>query len=189
MLTLTLRHSGDLGVDFRALQCAWVRLRAWFAKRGFRGLDFARVLQVTPSDGGHVHYHVVAGLPPVCYRWLGDAWRAATGDADGQQVDVQRGRGRDPSSAAAYVASYATKGGELDAGLRARWIVATYGRRVISTSRGLLGPVPRAPCPECEAPALQWLRRTRHVAPRLDPTQEPRAPPESGERLAEWLLR
>ncbi len=149
LLTLTVRHTHDLERDFDTLQVGWKRLRAWFAKRGFRKLRYVKVVEVTPSDGGHVHLHCAIALPPICFDWLTREWRSAVEDAGARGPNLQSRGAASAEAAARYVAKYATKGSALPDEQRAAWHCATYGRRIIATSRGLLQPDEGAPCGDC----------------------------------------
>lgn len=139
MVTLTKRDSGDLDADRASLQQGWVRLRAWWHDR-VGAPPFARVPECTRGedgdDSGHVHMHVVTVLPWIEYKALQAAWIAAVdGDANGWGIHVTRLSGS--KRAAHYVSKYATKGvDELPSQLAAKWIAATWAKRMITTSVG-----------------------------------------------------
>lgn len=173
MLTLTVRHSGDLLHDRTTLQRGWQRLRGWLHRRlklapGGRGqFDYAMTWETTPgNDGlGHVHAHVVALLPFVPFRDLRDEWVRATGgastgihcavpkDKTGRRIGGDRAAAR----AAEYLAKYASKGVDLEdftPELAANVLDAAWGRRVCSTSHGFW--LPKPPC-ECKVCKERWL--------------------------------
>lgn len=179
LLTLTLRHSGDLAKDRRALSAAWHRFASWWRMREGRALPYAWSVEVTPgSDGlGHVHMHAVCIIPWVDYGQLHAAWKRATlGHAT--HIDVQTGAKGRPNAAvttaqaARYLAKYATKGCDpLPPELRAAWVVAQHGKRAVSTCRGWWvrdssacvwrgrHTEPLTPAPECGAIATPWHQR------------------------------
>ena len=82
-LTVTLPHSGDVRRDVRVLTTAWRKFwssvqRHLRLDRGIhRRLDGFRVLELTPSKGGHAHLHAVLLLPFVHQRYLGHLWALA----------------------------------------------------------------------------------------------------------------
>lgn len=164
MLTLTVRHSGDLLHDRTTIQKGWQRLRGWLHRR-VRRFDYALTWETTPgTDGlGHVHAHCVALLPFVSFAELRDEWVRATGGASTgihcaapKDKDGNRLRGdRAAARAAEYLAKYASKGVDLEQftpALAANVLDAAWGRRVCSTSHGFWLPKPRCECKKCEQP-------------------------------------
>lgn len=139
MMTLTVRHSGDVGADRERIAAGWRRLRSWLHER--QGSNaFVLVWEITPgADGvGHVHAHVLIPLVWLDYAELRAAWSRAT-DGHGERIHVAQGKyGRGGAGgAAAYIAKYASKGsvslGESHA-VAAAWYRATYAKRWCSTS-------------------------------------------------------
>lgn len=139
MMTLTVRHSGDVGADRERIAAGWRRLRSWLHER--QGSNaFVLVWEITPgADGvGHVHAHVLIPLVWLDYAELRAAWSRAT-NGHGERIHVAQGKyGRDGAGgAAAYIAKYASKGsvslGESHA-VAAAWYRATYAKRWCSTS-------------------------------------------------------
>jgi hypothetical protein len=141
LLTLTIRHSGDVELDRARIAEAWPRWRAWLWRR-VGAPPFARVWEFTDGkdDKGHAHLHVATIWPFVSFSELHAAWSRAT-HGEGTHVDVARGKHKKPVSskaAAAYLAKYATKGSESgNAALLCAWIRASTGRRRVTTSRRL----------------------------------------------------
>lgn len=174
LVTLTTRHTGDLTSDRERVGESWRKLRQWLhgrarvqawskARRQFEDteetigqFDYALVWEVTPGrDGlGHVHAHVVALWPRTDWNLLRAEWKRATGD-DGAEIDLKRAASRDATevqSAVNYLAKYTSKGvqvGEFTPELAAQVIDATYGKRLLSTSRGFWLPEPPCACPTC----------------------------------------
>jgi len=64
MLTLTIRHSGDVGLDRKRLADAWKRFRKAYHRR-WGAFAFVGVYEVTAGEDGlgHAHAHVVAMWP------------------------------------------------------------------------------------------------------------------------------
>jgi hypothetical protein len=153
LLTLTLRHSGDIATDRERLQLAWERLRAWLWKR-IGSPEFVRTWELTPGQrgDGHVHCHVVALWPWLDWRELGREWEAATGGlAVSGGIDM---RAISPERGAHYVAKYASKGvqvGEMAPELAAAFLASTYGRRAVTASRKFWVPT-TCGCRECGDP-------------------------------------
>lgn len=165
MLTLTVRHSGDLELDRQRLERGWQRLRAWWW-RDVGSPVFLRAWESTKGrdELGHVHAHVVAILPKMNLRALDAEWERAT-DGHGINVDVkQRQRAEaqgkrhrqtrrgSAQAAAAYLCAYVTKGvhpADHTPATAAAWVRSIHGRRLVTTSRKLLEVLPPAPSPCC----------------------------------------
>ncbi len=170
LVTLTVRHSGDLARDRERIAQGWRRMRAWLHRRVGAPPYWGVWECAEGSDGrGHVHLHVVTLWPYLPYAEVRAEWERAT-DGHGRVLDVQRStyRLRDGQRrrwtehrAARYVAKYVTKSGEwalsVDHTLAARWIGATYGRRLVTASRGAWVTLPD---PE---PACHCCRDTEHL--------------------------
>lgn len=172
MLTLTVRHSGDLEADRDVLQKGWARHRAWLdrqanpraaAKMGLprQRLRFIRTWEITPgTDGlGHVHCHVVTVLGWYDYGTAREAWIGHTGGAS-TQYDVTTSTTTDAkqaTNAARYLAKYISKGSHgLDVVTAARWWQASYGRRALSAHRGCWYAAEPAHCADCGSLSLGW---------------------------------
>jgi hypothetical protein len=94
-LTLTLPHSGDVRRDVAVLTAAWKRF--WKSVRRHLRLDrgihhplrWFRVLELTPSKGGHAHLHAVLLLPFMHQRYLGHLWAMALPESYRAQLPVE----------------------------------------------------------------------------------------------------
>lgn len=174
LLTLTLKPSGAhveaLRADVARILWAWRlfldRLRRRYdpTKQHMGGFFSVEV-------AGAVHLHVLAVLPYVEQRVLGDIWRDVTGDS--YIVDIRAVRGAE--AACAEVCKYISKavGGNCDGDAEravAVW-AAVRGRQIHRPFGVLFGrvqrpAVERVPCPACGAhewfPAelLQSMART-----------------------------
>lgn len=166
MVTLTVRHTGDLLADRRTIQRGWECLRKWFHKR-IGAFDYALTWEVTPGEDGlgHVHAHAVALLPFFPYKKATAEWLRATGSPganfaapktkDGKRLTGSRAAAR----AAEYIAKYASKGVAIDGDgftpeLAANVLDSAWGRRLCSTSHGFW--LPKPPC-ECRVCKERWL--------------------------------
>ena len=164
LLTLTIRHSGDVALDRARISKAWVRFRAWLHKR-IGAPAFAKVWEFTDgTDGkGHVHLHVATVWPFVEFGELHEEWKRAT-EGHGTHVDVSRGKHGKPVSskhAAGYLAKYATKGSVSESlELLGAWVRAITGRRRVTTSRRLTAPPEPFGCWTCYWPRwrVAWIR-------------------------------
>ena len=79
-LTLSPPHSADVEVIATAIPRAWAYLRRDI--RRIAGsleseVTFARSLEITASDGGHAHLHVLAWCPYLPESWLRVRWATA----------------------------------------------------------------------------------------------------------------
>lgn len=90
-LTLTVPHGAGVVDDAQRLPRAWARLRRRIRLRlgrRARWLRYARSLELTPSDGGHAHLHVLVWSPWLSQAWLGVEWARAL-RAEGGRVDAR----------------------------------------------------------------------------------------------------
>jgi hypothetical protein len=85
-ITLTVPHSGDPARDARELAAAWKRFRRalclWLehelrVPKPLLRFPYVRVQEITPSDGGHAHYHLWAFLPYVPQPVFAVLWAGA----------------------------------------------------------------------------------------------------------------
>lgn len=157
--TLTVAHDASTPAEeTRAtITKGWVRLRAWLQKQFGRSVPYALVWEWTRgsgSHGAHVHAHVLVLAPPLCWQRLSQAWQRATGGRGagvGHPRPLARGRAHraqkaaaslSATSAATYIAKYASKGSavlegeEADAVLLADVWRASYARRRVTASQG-----------------------------------------------------
>src|SRR5262249_40933305 len=146
LITLTVRHSGDVRADRRAIQAEWPRFRAWLHHRAGAPPYFFAWECTNGEDGkGHVHAHIVTIWP-----WVD--WD----DAISEWKNLTRGRGsihfstKNPKSkrhysvqdAAHYCAKYATKGSSrLMAPIGAAWHASSWSTRRYTTSLRFLEPL------------------------------------------------
>jgi hypothetical protein len=159
MVTLTLRHSGDIAADVRRGTRAWDRWRAWLRSVVGSAPQYIRVREITPGNdrSGHVHWHVVMAMPWVDWSRARAAWARAVHQSDAQ---VDFGRASSVDASARYVAKYVAKWSvddTWDPWLASRVIDATYMRRAWTTSRAVGRAVAAAcsrtsdPCRACGA--------------------------------------
>lgn len=155
LVTLTARHSGDVGEDRAKIYEGWRKLqkRLWHVDGG-ASAPYVLAWEMTEGgDGlGHVHAHVACVWPWRDLRALDEAWQDVT-NGDGLTVDVvgeiaaerharSRGRMRSASvqNAASYLTAYVDAGGMSDSvpeGLAAAWLGSMRQKRTWHTSRGL----------------------------------------------------
>lgn len=160
MLTLTLKHSGDVSADREHLSLSWHRWRAAWRERTGENLAYAWSVEYTPGqDGlGHVHMHVTTIMPWVDLREekgkpspFRASWIRATG-GQGTRIHVSS-KTRGVRDAAKYLAKYATKGTKgLTVEHAAMWMRAQHGKRACSTSRHFFAPDPASK----HGPWSQW---------------------------------
>lgn len=85
-LTATMPHAAGVAADVRTCLDTWERfgrgVRRWVTKRYSEPrFAFVRALEVTPSDGGHVHVHAWVGSPYLPQHVLTIIWgRALTAE-------------------------------------------------------------------------------------------------------------
>lgn len=139
------------------------RLRAWVQKYTKRSWPFVWVQEGTSGNvegTGHVHVHVAWLLPFIPVKTMAAEWvRATDGKADLSGFDLatravggadRMDCGGSAKDAARYIAKYASKGIDLQGEGAARYWVATYGKRRISTSRGFWVLDAPLRCPQCQ---------------------------------------
>jgi hypothetical protein len=146
LLTLTVRHSGSVDTDRKALKRGWralyKSLREWLGR-----VPYAATWEVTPGrDGlGHVHIHVAVVWPRwVDYGRVRALWlRACPESARIHIVGGGKRAGKTPESAAYYLAKYISKGVEgvdFADDLKASVLASFYNCHLILTSRKFFGP-------------------------------------------------
>lgn len=174
LVTMTVRHTGDLVADRATITDGWTKLRKWL--HGHRPTDsrtgaplprvgrfeYAMVWEVTEGrDGlGHVHAHAVVLWPWVDWSLVRAEWLLATGGAS-ETIDLVPPSKRaapgesDTQACANYLAKYTSKGvkaGEFTPELAANVLDSLWQRRICSTSRGFWLKSPPCVCPTCSAP-------------------------------------
>lgn len=171
MATLTVRHSGDVAADRRALVEGWKRFRKAYRRR-WGAFPFIGVHEVTTGRDakGHMHAHVLCVWPWRDWSYLHALWTAACP----QSARINFQALRSARAGAEYVGKYVSKGVDtvdFTPEMRARVLAATYGARWVFTSRGVW--VPFAPlCPCCGQSISRdtvsaWLARS---APHVEDT-------------------
>lgn len=149
--TVGVPHSGALETDERRLKRAWIRWRAHAQKHYRRSWPYVGVYEITASDAGHTHAHLIYHEPHTFQPW--SLWRrwwvlALPGL---QWISLRRLYGT-PAQQAGYLAKYLSKGIEpntLTPKRAAELLHAWRGKRVITASRGYFCGAPRRCCPLC----------------------------------------
>lgn len=178
MMTMALRHSGNVRRDRFELAEAWKRFRLACTRR-WGAFPFVGTFEVTPGDDGlgHVHLHVVTIWPRGApgdetqgdWALLRKLWLAAsTLDGVERSTRVSFVASNSGRKAAGYVSKYVAKG-VLSAGfgpqLAAKVIAGTYNTRWVVTSRGFWLPFEPV-CPCCGEPVVRaTFDFTRDVGP------------------------
>lgn len=181
MLTLTVRHTGDVAKDRETLADAWQRFRKRLGREcGWRRVKgrvkalspaFAVVWEFTAGDDGlgHVHAHLAALLPWVDWAKLQRHWReAARGESSHLNLRPWRNLGKDRRGGrtpAQELGKYLSKAGQLEgitAELAAAWLDANYARRTLHCSVGFWAGDEGAAPPVCPCCGKQV---TRHCGP------------------------
>lgn len=180
LITISVRHTGDIGADRQALAEGWRRFYKAYHKQWGR-FPYVGTHEITTGrDGlGHPHMHIVAlwprrkwgpGAPgPVDEPDLRSMWRRACPQSE--QINFQASRS--VKHAARYVSKYVSKGIQTDdftPELRARALAGTYGTRWLCSSVGFW--IPFVPCcPGCG----QSVQRVRLTLANHDPDPFPDA--------------
>lgn len=180
MVTVGLRHSGDVRADRVELSESWRRFRDSYAHR-FGRFPFVGVFEVTPGEDklGHVHAHVLCVWP------IGRKGSGSGGDWQLlREIWVKAARGRSEviffsrvkrcGDAAGYVAKYVAKGvasDEFSPELAAHVASATYNTRFVFTSRFFWLKWERR-CTSCGAKVVNATFRWSRV-------EDPPSPPPS----------
>lgn len=178
LVTITVRHTGDLGADRRKLVAGWRRF--YKALRRIVGpFPYVGVHELTTGrDGlGHPHAHIIAFWPWFDWKIVAKLWKWAMDDAGAQPPDCQRARS--VRGIAKYLGKYVSKGVDTDdftPALRARALAGTYGSRwLFSSVRFWTKFEPECPC--CHSPVVReivhlrahsdhrWQTRNRGVDP------------------------
>jgi hypothetical protein len=182
LVTLTVRHTGDVAADRLQLGDSFRRwyqaMHKWVGRH-----HYALVYEVTPgTDGkGHVHAHVAILWPRwIDYGRVRTLWLRASQGAS-ERIDIQ-GVGCNSRRASRYIGKYLSKGSEqLAPELAGRTIAAFYARRAITASRRFW--VPRCGCRACgqavtlDVPELAELQRKQAFVAGLMSAWTARPPP------------
>jgi hypothetical protein len=182
LLTITLRHSGDVARDRADLAEGWRAFRKSLWRR-WGWFPFVGVWEVTPgTDGdGHVHGHVAVVWPWRDWGEVRELWLAACPRSERITFVASRRDGREstPRSVANYLGKYLAKGvqhADMTPQLLARVLAGTYNTRWLFTSRGFWQIfVPR--CKVCSFPIIS--AQYRWYASSMVPWREcERGPPQ-----------
>lgn len=159
LLTLTIRHSGDVARDRAELAAGWQRLRKALWRR-WGAWNYVGVWEVTPgNDGlGHVHAHVACVWPWRDWGEVSALWRQCCPDSTRISFVAGRRDGREstPKSVANYLGKYLAKGAQaadFTPQLLSRVLAGTYNTRWVFSSRGfwqLFVPC----CANCQQPII-----------------------------------
>ena len=149
MVTLTVRHTGDLSADRETIELGWQRLRAWIQDKFKRSFPYALVYEFTAGRDslGHVHAHVAWLLPHVRWDKVSAAWRKGT---DGKSSHLNFQGEKPEGDCAHYLAKYISKGVDgLNPEKAAAWMRNSYNRRNCRTSQGFADIAGKCPCNAC----------------------------------------
>lgn len=142
LLTLTLRHSGDIAEDRAALARGWRAFYKALYRRGWGKFQYVGTWEVTPGEDGlgHIHAHVAVLWPWRDWSVCRELWLDACPESERITfVGARRdGLQSSPKSVANYLAKYISKGvdgAEFTRELRARVVAGTYNTRWVFTSR------------------------------------------------------
>lgn len=178
LLTLSVRHTGDIEADHRALMDGWRGLYKAMHRRGWGKFPYVGTIEVTPGrDGlGHVHAHIVAVWPWRDWSAVARMWRAACP----QSTRINIRQAYNTRGAAKYVSKYVSKGvyvDEFTPYLRANVAAGMYQARWVFSSVRFW--VPFVPCCQaCCAPVQLLVVQVRDAYNRGTPP----------DRRAEWLV-
>jgi hypothetical protein len=158
LITITLRHSGDVAADRKALADGWRRFYLAYRRR-FGAFPYVGTHEVTPGDDGlgHPHAHIVALWPWRDWGKLNALWRACCPQSE--QINFRASR--TVKYAARYVSKYVSKGVQEAAftpELRARILAGTYGTRWVFSSVRFWAPFEPA-CRCCGEPVRRAMLR------------------------------
>ncbi len=162
LMTLGVRHTGDVQTDRDALSSGWRAFYKALHRRGLAG-PYVGVWEATSGrDGlGHVHMHVAIVWPFVDWGLVRELWVASCPESEVIDLKGSKPRrdGRPTTgwSAANYLGKYISKGvsfegmGEI---LAADVVAASYNQRLVITSRKFWQPWDRPHCECCGV--LPW---------------------------------
>lgn len=201
MLTLTAKHTGDLRRDRDAFGRAWRKLYNRANERGWWS-HYAAAYEVgeqahlpVEQRDGHLHLHVAVIARWIPYDELRAAWLRAMPGALVLDVSVdtpktmrKRKRTNAVAAAAEYLASYVTKGVDVDAmsGAKAgELLVAFRNRRKVTCSAHFW----KAFVPRCECPVCGQKHRMVSLPPGIVSVAPGAVLKSQAEQLGVWLAR
>ena len=161
-VTYGVPHSGSLAADERTLKRGWARWRALAQHHQGRSYPYVGVCELTASDGGHTHIHVVYHAPG--RRPYGEWRRWFTRAVPGLQWVGLRPLYGVAGKRAAYLAKYMSKGVDAETMTperAAELLSAWHGKRVVTASRGYFKGWQSGGCPKCGqrcSPGSVWDR-------------------------------
>lgn len=154
MITIGVRHTGDIEADRRTLASGWRRFYKAYHRR-FGAFPYVGTHEITTgTDGlGHPHAHIVVLWPYRDWFEMQLLWRAACP----QSEHISFRASHSVKGAARYVSKYISKGvqtADFSPELRARVLAGTYGTRWLMSSVRFWQPF--APvCPCCSQPIVR----------------------------------
>lgn len=164
LMTMTVRHSGDVEADRDAIERGWRRFYKRLHKRGLDAPYCGAWEATSGRDGlGHVHLHVAIVWPFV--EWKGPKglralWLASCPESNHIDLAARRrdGLASTGKSAASYIAKYLSKGVSVDrmgVDLSADVVASAYNRRSVKSSARFWVPLVRRRCGTCAA--VPWM--------------------------------
>lgn len=165
LITMSVRHTGDLAADKRSISDGWRRFyKSMHAEHGKH--HYSWVWEVTPGEDqlGHVHAHVAVIWPYIDWHDVRAKWDAACPESEHFSLVAST----TPRRASKYLSKYLSKGvdtADFTPEMRARVVAAFYGARTVNTSAHFWLPVSSCLCGNCKAPVQvsrsvgeSWLR-------------------------------
>lgn len=166
LMTLTIKHSGDVARDRSELSDGWRKFYKRLHAHGW-ARPYCGVWEATSGrDGlGHVHMHVAIVWPWVCFSEVQRLWRLSCPRSKVIDLGAQKKGRRDGApttgkSAANYIGKYISKGADfstMDQTLAADIVAASYNQRTVITSRRFWVAWERPPCTECGELACPFI--------------------------------
>lgn len=189
LLTLTIRHTGDVEADRRELAAGWRRFYKSMWSR-FGKFPYVGVWEVTPGrdELGHVHAHVAAIWPYRDWSVCAALWREACPTSERISFVASRRdrRPSDPKSVANYLGKYLSKGiqgVDFSPALRSRVVAGTYNTRWVFTSRRFWQYFQPC-CKACGQPVIAAQYRFRGEPYRPDDATGARGDPQASLELS-----
>lgn len=146
MVTLTARHSGDPVKDRETITKAFGKWHRWLRRALGYAPAYAGSWELTTGEDGlgHAHVHLCFVTTNFPYGTARAVWQNAIGDPE---ATWNIRSSKNPAKSCQYVAKYVCKvqSGVSDE-MHAAWLGGTYGKRVVTASRGMLAKIPCACC-------------------------------------------